>query len=103
MIDSFNSLRHNTIISGNNNNCDISDLCTTCTHGCKSLMSWCIEESYLASVLKDNPVCTDMLRNPSSLTCNYIGIPDIVKQLCFTMVNMPHYSNNRRPWFKIFL
>ena len=32
VVDSLDSLRHNTVVCGNNENCDISCLCTTSTH-----------------------------------------------------------------------
>src|SRR5659263_616810 len=103
MINGFFSLRHNSIVSCNNNYCNVGYLCTTGTHSSKCLMTWCIEECYLASILEDDTICTDMLSNTTGFTCNYIGVPDIVEQFCFTMVNMAHYGNNRRSWLEVFL
>ena len=47
MVYCFSSLRHNTIISSNYNNNNISNHCTTCTHCSKCFMTWCIKESNL--------------------------------------------------------
>src|SRR5665648_987478 len=103
MINGFDSLRHNTIVGCNNNNGYIGYLCTTGTHSCKCFMSRGVEESYLTSVFKDDSICTDMLSNTPGLTCYYIGIPDIVQQFCFAMVNMSHHCNDWRSWLKVCL
>src|SRR5450759_1073842 len=100
MIYSFYCLWHNAIISCNHYDCYVSDLSTAGTHGSKSFMTRSIKESDLAPVLKNNSIGSDMLCNPPCFTCYHIGIPDIIQQLCFTVVNMSHYSNDRRPWFK---
>ena len=45
MSNSFQSLRHNTIICSNYKNYNICYLSTTGTHHCKCFMSWSIKES----------------------------------------------------------
>ncbi|MNC13779.1 hypothetical protein D3C75_615350 [compost metagenome] len=42
--NSFNGLRHNTVISSNYDNCHIRNLCTTSTHSSKCFVTRCIKE-----------------------------------------------------------
>ena len=95
MSNGFFSGRHHRVIGSHNNNHDIGYLRTTCTHGSKRLMSRCIEEGNLPTVRQLHIISTDMLGNTSCLTSNDVGLTDIVKQRCFTVVNMSHHSNNR--------
>ena len=42
-MDSLNCLRHDTVIGGYNEDCNIGNLSTSCTHCCECLMSGCVE------------------------------------------------------------
>ena len=52
----------------------------------------------MLSVLKLNIISTDVLCNTTSLTCNNVGLADVVKQRCLTMVYVTHDSYNRSTW-----
>ena len=103
MVDSLNGLRHNSIIGSDNDNSDISYFSTTGTHSSKCLMTRSIKESNMSSVFKFDIVSTDMLCYTSSLSCNNIGVADMVEQRGLTMVNMSHNSYDRRTAFQISL
>ena len=91
-------LRHNIIISGYNDNGNICDLGTTGTHSGERLVTWSIKECDMLSVLKLNVISTDVLCNTTSLTSNNVSLTNIVKQRCFTVVNVTHDSYNRSTW-----
>ena len=50
MVDRFYSLRHDTVICCNNQDCNIGRICTTHTHCGKCFMSRCIEEGDFLTV-----------------------------------------------------
>ena len=95
VIDSFNSLGHNTVIGGNHQNNNISNLGTTSTHHGKSFVTRCIQEGN-ASLFCLYHVGTDVLGNSTELTFCYMGTADGVQGLCLTMVNVTHDGNNGR-------
>ena len=78
MVDSLNCLRHNTVIGGYNEDCNISNLSTSCTHCCECLMSRCVEECNRLAVYH-NSVSTDMLCDTACLACCYICVTDSVE------------------------
>ena len=102
MINSLYSLWHNSIVGCDNYYGNICDLCTACSHGSKGLVARCIEECYLPSVIKCYPIGSDMLCDTTGFTCNNICSSYVIEELCFPMIYMSHYSNNRRSWFEIF-
>ena len=57
-------------------------------------MSRSVEEGYLAAVGKPYVICSDVLRNAACLTCNDVGIADVVEQRSLSVVHMSHHSNN---------
>ena len=95
--------RHHTVISGDDNNRDISNLCTTGTHGSEGLMTWGIEEGDTATIFQLHIVCSDVLSDTTSLTCNHIRLANVVEQRCLTMVYMAHHSDNRCTGYQILL
>ena len=62
MVDALNRLRHDAVVGGNNQNCDIRHHGTAGTHGGKRLMARCIQEGDGASVDFDR-ISTNMLRD----------------------------------------
>ena len=95
MADSLNSLWHDTIISRDNEYCNISRVCTTHTHCCECFMSRCIKESDLLSVDFNNRG-TDVLCDSTCLASCYMCITNCIQKGCLTMVNMTHNADNRR-------
>ena len=78
MVDSLNCLRHDTVIGGYNEDCNIGNLSTSCTHCCECLMSGCVEECNRLAVYH-NSVSTDMLCDTAGLACCYICVTDSVE------------------------
>ena len=101
MVNSFNRLWHNTIISSYNKNGNISYRSAACPHTCEGCMSGCIKESNFLSTFF-NLIGPNMLGNSSSFTCRYTGITQCIKQCCLTMVDMPHNRYNGRTFNHIF-
>ena len=95
MIYSLDCLRHDIVVSGDDDDTEVCDLGTTCTHGGESLVTGSVKECDMTSVGKLHIVSTDMLCYTTGLTGNNVGIADIVKQRCLTMVNVAHDCNNR--------
>ena len=96
MVNSFERLRHNTVICSNYQNSNICYLCSTRTHSCKSFVTGSIKENNLFALII-NLISTDMLRNTASFSCCNISLANSVKQRSFTMVNVTHNSDYRRP------
>ena len=72
MCDRFFCLRHNTVICRNNDNNDISCLCTTGTHLCKCFMARSIDKGDFLSVLL-YLICTNMLCDSACLFVCHSG------------------------------
>ena len=94
MADSLYCLRHHTIISCYNQNCNICGVCTTHTHSCESFMSRCIQECDLLSANLYYR-STDMLCDTAGFSTCYICLTDCIQKRCFTMVNVPHNTDYR--------
>src|SRR3712207_7518680 len=72
MIDRFFGLRHHAVVCSHNDNSDIRHLGSTGTHGSKRFVSRSIEEGYTAPVFQLHIVSSDVLRDTSRFTRNYI-------------------------------
>ena len=103
MADSFNCLRHHSIISGNDENNNICYFGSPRTHCRKGRVTRRIDESYFLTIIFGNLISPDMLGNTPSLTGDNTGFTQCVKQGCFTMVNVTHNSHNRRTRLFIFI
>ena len=103
MSNSLLGCRHHGVVSCNDDNGDISHLCTTGTHSSKGFVSRSIKECHLLPILQCNAVCTDMLCNTTGFTCNYIGISDMIEQRSLTVVDVSHHRYNRCTRYKIVL
>ena len=96
-------LWHDRVIGCDDNNREVGQLGTTCTHGCEGLMSRGVEEGNPASVMEYHVVCTDVLCDTSGLTCDDIGLSDVVEEGCLTVVNVSHHCDDRRSCHEICL
>ena len=99
MVNCFTCLWHHTIICSNNDNSDICNRCTTCSHRCKCFVTRCIQECNL-SIINRYLVGTNCLCNTTSFTSCYLRLTNRIQKCCFTMVNMSHDCNNRWTFFK---
>ena len=102
VVDSLDSLRHNTVVCGNNQDSNIGSHSTTLTHRSKCGVSRSIKEGNLITFVV-YAVSTDVLSNTACLTlCNFC-ITDSVEQRGFTVVNVTHNNNNGTTGFQGFL
>ena len=95
MVNRLNGLRHNTVVSSNNQNSNIRRLGAAHTHSSKCLMSRCIQECNLLSPYIYS-ISTDVLGNTARLSGGYITLSDCIQKRGFTVVNMAHNADNRR-------
>src|SRR6056297_662335 len=94
MINSLYGLIHDTIISCNYKDNNISYLGPSGTHFCKGFMSGGIQVDNRMAV-KIDMIGSDMLCNPSGFTIDNVRFANAVQQRGLTMVNMAHNSYNR--------
>ena len=80
MVDSLNRLRHHRVVSGDHDDTQVGNLGTAGTHGGEGLVTGRIQEGNLAAVGQAHLVSTDMLGDTASLTCDDVGLADVVQQ-----------------------
>ena len=105
MVDCLDGLWHNAVVSSNNQNCQVSGLCTTGTHGGKRLVTWGIQEGdgALATVDIDlGLVCTNTLGNTAGFARAFVGTTNRIQKAGLTVVNVTHDGNNWRTLSKVF-
>ncbi len=100
MVNSFNRLWHNTIVSRHNQHSNIRNLSAARTHWSKGFMTRSIQECDFAS-LNTNLISANMLGNTACLSWCYTRIADCVQKWSFAMVNMTHNRYYRRTFFHI--
>ena len=96
MIDSFDGLRHNTIIGCNNEDNNIGDLCTPSPKRSKCLMAGRIEKCNVLP-LQGDFIRSYMLCDAACFSFSYFCLPYSIKQRGLTVVDMAHNGNHRRP------
>ena len=101
VVNSFNCLRHDTIICRNNKDSNIRYKCTAGTHSRKCFMTGSIKESNLIAVDVYH-ISTDVLGNTACFACSNIGAPDCIEKTCLTMVNVSHNADNGGTGKKVF-
>ena len=93
VVDCFNCLRHHTVVSCNNKNHDVGDLCTAHTHLRERSVTWCVDEGdHLAVFLY--LVCTDVLRDAAGFASNNIRGTNAVEKRRLTVVNVTHNGDD---------
>ena len=95
MVNRFDSLWFDTIISSDNKNNDISHGSTACTHGSEGFMARSIDKGNLLS-LNDFLIGTDFLCDATVFSAGDIGMADAVDQCGLAMVDVSHDRNDRR-------
>ena len=103
MADCLHSLRHYRVVSRNDDDCKVSHLRTTGTHSREGFVTRSVEEGNAASIRQFHIVGTDMLGDTTCLSCNHIGLSDVVQQGSLTVVHVAHHRNHRRSWHEILL
>ena len=100
MVDGFHGLRHHAVVRGHHQNGNIRGIGSPHTHGGKGLMSRRIQEGN-GLIVNSYSIRTDMLCNTSGLFIRYIGLTDGVQKRSFTVVNVSHDADDRRPALKL--
>ena len=99
MVDRFDRLRHNTVISRNDQDSDIRHRGTAGPHRSKGRVSRRIQESNLLAAFLDL-VSTDVLSNTTCFACCYARVTQGIQEGCFTMVNVSHDGDNWRTLYQ---
>src|SRR5699024_1472190 len=93
VVDGLYCLRHNAVVSCNHQDCQVSGLRTTGTHGGKRLVTRGIQEGNDALATIDinlGLVRTNALGNAAGLASAFIRPTDGIQQTSFTVVNVTH-------------
>ena len=101
MVDSLNCLRHDAVVSSDDQNSDIRNGCAAGTDSSKCFMSGCIEEGDRFSSLL-YLICTDMLCDAADLSGLNTALSDVVEYRGFAVVDVSHDDNNRCSGLEIF-
>ena len=94
VVDGFHRLRHDAVIGCNHQHHQVSDLCATCAHAGKRLVTWRIDKDNLAIVLLDG-ISADVLCDATRLASGDPGISNRVEQRCLAVVNVAHDGHHR--------
>ena len=98
VVERFDCLRHDAVICSNYEDCDISDLCTTCTHSGKRLVTWCIDKgdgTIDASMIMVNLISTNVLCNSACFALEDFSLSNRIEQTCLTVIDVTHDCDNR--------
>lgn len=101
MVDGFNRLRHDAVVSGNDQDGNIRNLGAAGTHGCKGFVARRIHEGDLLAFVTDL-VSTDVLRNAAGFVAGDIGLTDGVEETRLAVVDVTHDGDDRRTSFQGF-
>ena len=95
MVDGLDRLRHDAIVSSDDEDSDIRDLGAARTHGREGLMARRVEEDDLLALAVDL-VGTDVLRDAAGLVRLNVRVADAVEQRRLAVVDMAHDRDDRR-------
>ena len=95
MVDGLDRLRHDAVICGDDEDCDIRDLGAARTHGRECLMARRVEEDDLLALAVDL-ISTDVLRDAAGLMRLDMRVADAVEQRRLAVVDMAHDRDDRR-------
>ena len=104
MVQRLNGLRHDAIVSGNNQDGDVGYLSTTSTHRREGFVTGGVNEgdqAIGAFVVSVNLVGTNVLGNSTRFAGNNVCFTNGIQQTCLTVVNVTHHGDNWRTWNEI--
>ena len=96
MADGFYRLRHDTIISGDNQHHHIGHRCTTRAHGGEGFMARCINEGHTIPGGDRDLIGANMLGDATRFMCHHICLAQRVQKAGFAVIDMAHNGHNRR-------
>ncbi len=101
MVNCFNSLGHDTVISRNDQNCNIRYHCATQTHRREGFVAGGIEEGDVLT-LNVNSVSADVLGDAARFGCSHVCISDPIQKRGLAVVNVTHNDNDGASFNEIF-
>ena len=102
------SLRHHTVVCGDDEDNDVRDIRTACAHGAERRVTGRVEKSDLRELLfafrmrHRNRVSADVLRDATGFTRRDIRLANHVEQRRFAVVNVTHDGDDRCARLQIF-
>ena len=100
MIDGFDGLRHDAVISCHDKHNNVGDLCTTRTHGRKGSVAWRIDEGDRLTVRCGDLISADVLRNAAGFARHNMGFADRIEQGGRAVIDVTHDRDDRRTRFR---
>jgi hypothetical protein len=101
--DGFDRLRHDLIVCRHDQHHEVGHLRPARPHRRKGLMARRVNEGQVTAIWQVNVVRTDMLRDPARFAGHDIGLPDIVQQRGFPVVDVTHNRDNGWTRQEVFL
>ena len=96
MADGFHRLRHDTIISGDNQHHHIGHRCTTRAHGGEGFMARRINEGHAIPGGDRDLIGANMLGDATRFMGDNIGLAQRVQKAGFAVIHMAHNGDHRR-------
>ena len=93
VVDGFNGLGHDAVLSGHHQNGDIRHHGAAGTHGGKGLVARSIQEGDGLAV-DHHLIGTDVLGDAAGFAAGHMGVADIVQQTGLAVVHMAHDHHN---------
>ncbi len=94
--DRFDRLRHDAVVGRDDEDRDVGDFRTACTHRRERFVTGRIDEGDLAIVFLDR-VRTDALRDAAGFAPGNVGLPNLVEQRRLAVVDVTEHRDDRRP------
>ena len=95
VVDGFDGLRHDAVITGHHEDDDIRCLGAAGAHGGESLMARRIKEGDALTARHTHLIGTDMLGDAAGFARHHIGLAQGVEERCLAVVNVTHDGNDR--------
>ena len=96
VVQRLDRLRHDAVISGDDQHDDVGDLRAAGAHRRKGRVAGRIDEGDLAAERRGDLIGADMLRDAASLARDDIGLADGIEQRGLAVVDMAHNGNDGR-------
>ena len=89
VVDRFNGLRHDAVVSGHHQNGNVGGFRTTRPHGREGFMAWRVDEGDQTTICL-HLIGADVLGNATGFSRHHIGFAQRIQQRGFAMVNVTH-------------
>jgi hypothetical protein len=106
VVECFDRLRHDAVVSCDHKNCDVGHLSTTRTHGSERLVTWGVnegDETVNALVHGVHLVRTDVLSDATGFSVDDAGLANRVEQTGLSVVNVTHDRDHWGSFHEVFI